>query len=400
MHQIYLFHILFTGLLFLLLSGLAVVFAGSFFPRLNTLILLAIGQFLLFISTPFKQIANGKEQFRVLLLMSIGANVIKVSGLLILAWSGRISLLSFIAIYIIASAAELFVCVYLGKKNLHLRLGIVLNWPAYRALIKESLPQLGVIICNAGTARVDWILLGIISTSSILAEYSFAYKAFEMSTLPLLIVAPLLLPKIANWFHQTGREYLEQKKAYLFVLAKFEIIFASLGILILNIAWAPVIDWITDNKYGAKNTNTILILSCCVPFLYVNNILWSVNFAQRRMKMILSIFAITFLVTCAGDLALIPFFKAEGAAIAYLAAIVIQTVQFIIRTRIDKVYRILYYLALCMGSAFISGLLAKSVSDRIWLQLLMASGLYVLLISASRQIRIKDWFAVRRIAWG
>jgi O-antigen/teichoic acid export membrane protein len=395
--KLYLFHVIFTGLLFASVLVVTKVVAGTYLPRLNILIFLAIGQLFIFVSSPFKQIANGKEQFRLLLLMSTGANITRVLGLLVFGLLGWVNITYFILIYIVSSAAELVACLYLIQ-TLHVgHIGISVSLKKYLALIKEALPQLGVIVCNAGIARIDWILLGILSTSSVLANYSFAYKAFEFSTLPLLVVAPLLLPKITRWFQEFHQEHLYQKKKYLLVLARLEIALASWGILVLNICWSPVIDRITDNKYGAVNHYNILILSCSVPFLYVNNILWAVNFAIGKMKLILCVFVVTFLLTCAGNLLLIPHFHAEGSAIAYLTAIVVETLYFIVSTQLDNLHKVVYYLLLCIGSALISGWLSSLFSDSVWFQLGMATAVYFLIVSATRQIRVGDWVVLRNV---
>src|SRR6202042_1159796 len=87
------------------------------------LLFLAIGQFFIFLSLPFKQIANGREQFRLLLFMSTGANLIKVAGLLCLAWFGRFTLSAFLSIYILASAVELLACLFFGRRFLRLTPG-------------------------------------------------------------------------------------------------------------------------------------------------------------------------------------------------------------------------------------------------------------------------------------
>lgn len=210
--RVCLFHVFFMGSVFLILTALTSAFSVLVFGRFNILVFLAIGQLFFFLAVPFKQIANGKEQFRTLLWMSAAASITKVAGIILLAWMHLLSLPAFILLYNLASAFEWIACVLLTRRHLHLRISVAVNWPEWRALIRESLPQLGVIIFNAGIARVDWILLGIISTSAVLGEYSFAYKAFEMSTVPLLILAPLLLPKFSKWFHPGRQGSMQQKK--------------------------------------------------------------------------------------------------------------------------------------------------------------------------------------------
>lgn len=397
--SLYSFHLILTGVFFLVLLWLIKIFGGESTSRATTLFLLAAGQFLIFLSMPFKQIANGKELFRPLLAMSIGANIFKVAGLLILANVNRLNLDSFIDLYISASAIELMICLYVGRRSLNLRPRLSFDLKQYKILVKESLPQLGVIICNAGIARFDWVLLGLISTTTILAEYSFAYKAFEISTLPLLIIAPLLLPRITRWFQQDTEEAMNKKNHYLVTLVRFEVILACLGSLVLNIIWSPFVDSITNNKYGIINQHTILILSACVPFLYVNNVLWSINFARNQMKLILSVFTVTFLISCGGDLILIPFFHAAGAAFAYFIAIAAQTVHFLRKTHLENAGRIQYYLFLGIGTALVSGFLATYVSSILWIQVLISVSIYLFILVLSRQLRFTDLFRIKRIVW-
>ncbi len=397
--SLYSLHLLLTGVFFLTLLWLIKVFTGGAASTTTTLFLLATGQFLIFLSMPFKQIANGKELFRPLLAMSVIANILKVAGLLILAKINRLSLHSFIGLYICASAIELMTCFYIGRRFLNLRPRLSFHLKQYRALIRESLPQLGVIVCNAGIARFDWVLLGLISTTSILAEYSFAYKAFEVSTLPLFIIAPLLLPRITRWFHRDPGDAMNKRNHSLITLVRFEVILACLGSLVLNIIWSPFVDSITNNKYGSVNQHTILVLSACVPFLYVNNVLWSINFAQNQMKLILSVFTVTFLITCGGDLILIPFFHAEGAAFAYFIAIGAQTIHFLRKTHLENAGRIQYYLFLGIGSALVSGFLATYASSILWLQVLISVSIYLFILVLSRQLRFNDLFRLKRIVW-
>ena len=385
----YLFHVIATGFLFIGILLIIRACSNAFREQFNLLLLLGIGQFFIFVSLPFKQIANGKEQFPLLLIMSTMANMFKVTALFVLAYMGHTGLWYFAFIYTIAAAIELATCFYLGKRSLQLSISIKTSARKYKQLIRESLPQLGVTIVTSAIARFDWILLGLISTSVILAEYSFAYKAFELSTLPLLIIAPLLLPRITKLFTLPDGQP-DQQKEQLFTLSRLEIALSCLLSLILTIGWSPLIDGITNNKYGVVNIHTIIILSCAVPFLYVNNILWAVNFAQKRMKFIVVVFFVSFLITCAGDLLLIPFFRGEGAAIAYLAAVIIQTIHFTARTQIEKLTRIWICLFLSGGSALLTGFLVKYISGNAWIQAFTAVAIYILLICFFKQLKFSD----------
>jgi len=235
--NLYFTHVLLTGAVFYgVLLACRAVFPG-FFHNHSVLLLMAVSQLLIFFTMPFKQVATGKEKFRLLLLMSTCSNLLKVIVLALLGNQLTIDLLVYV--YIISSAVELVFCIYITR--IELKLSFHLNWnrTEYIDLIRHSLPQLGSIIFNSAVARFDWILLGIMSTTVVLAEYSFAYKVFELSTLPLLVIAPLLLPRFTRFFSHSSEKYQAEKKQELLILVRYEIIIAALTALVLNLVWAP-----------------------------------------------------------------------------------------------------------------------------------------------------------------
>lgn len=117
------------------------------------------------------------------------------------------------------------------------------------------------------------------------------------------------------------------------------------------------------------------------------------------MKLILSVFAVTFLITCGGDLILIPFFHAEGAAFAYFIAIGVQTIHFLSKTQLENAGRIHYYLFLGIGTALASGFLASFASGILWMQVLISVSIYLFILVLSRQIRFTDLFRLKRMVW-
>jgi peptidoglycan biosynthesis protein MviN/MurJ (putative lipid II flippase) len=133
----------------------------------------------------------------------------------------------------------------------------------------------------------------------------------------------LLLPRFSKLFQ--GQANFAPA---LFNLLDWEIAFAVLTALVLNLCWRYFADPFTGYKYGAVNAQVILILSLSIPFLYINNFLWSIAFAKGRTKLILQIFAITFGVNLTADLLLIPLLGNAGAALGYLMAIVVQSILF------------------------------------------------------------------------
>ncbi len=348
MQAIYLAHVIFTGLFFYGLVILASFLFPSFFREHRLLLLLGAGKLMIFFSSPFKQVANGLEQFRALLFMAICSNVARGSSLVMLAFFHRLSMHNIVIVFIAGDIAELLLSIFISHRILKVPFSIGWKKDIYLSLLKESLPLLGVVIFTSAMARFDWIFIGLFANNTILAEYSFAYKVFELATLPLLVIAPILIPRFTRIFHQS-MPLQPGIHENLFTLLRIEMVIASLSALLLNLLWIPVIDPLTNGAYGMVNSVTVLILSACIPLLYFNNFLWTICFSQGRLKMIFYIIALTFAVNIVGDLLLIPPYKAEGAATAFLAALAIQAFFYLNKTKLQSINR--HWLALLVSPA-------------------------------------------------
>lgn len=394
--SIYFFHVIAAGLIFYFLLLMIAFFFPAFQQNYRLLLFLGIGKLMIFLASPFKQLANGLEKFRALFNMSICSNIVRAAALLYFAFFSTLNLATVIIIFITGDLIELLISYFITKNVLRISFSNQWTTENYFSLLKASLPQAGVVVFTSAIARFDWIFIGILASNIALAEYSFAYKVFEVATLPLLVVAPLLIPRFTKLFHNDSKITIDGKINDLLSLLRFEIITASLIALILNILWIPVIDFITHGKYGTLNRYTILILSACMPFIYANNFLWSIHFSQRRLKMIFYIFFITFLVNVTGDIILIPSYGGEGAAFAYLIAILLQFIMF--RTKIDVInlkQNIVFII--CPAIAFASGYLSYHTFDNTWLQLISALLIFFLLLIFTRLIRKSDWYIIRKI---
>lgn len=394
----YSMHVMVTGILFYLLLVAGYFIFPVFFTLHNFLLVLGAGKVLLFLSSPYKQLANGMEQFRPLLLMSTVSNIIRALLLLFLFITSQVSMQFVLLVFVAGDVAEFIVCLLVTRYRLHMPLFGKWDKKNYKSLVKESLPQMGVVLFTSALSRFDWIFLGLFSSTVVLANYSFAYKVFEVATVPLLIIAPVLIPRFTKLFRQAETEYAA-KKDLLHTLLRYEIIIACGVALVLNIIWVPVMDLITQNKYGAVNKWTILLLSSSMPFLYFNNFLWTVSFAKGDLKPILRIFFTCFLVNVAGIIAAIPLFGAEGAAAAYLLSIILQSFLFYRSHR--RLYKYSYdagsYL-LIIACTFASGILCTAFLKHTWLILASAiSGCFILYILAGR-ITKKDTASIKKLS--
>lgn len=383
--SLYIGHVLLAGVVFygILLSG-KILFphAGDVY---NLVLIIGIGKLAMFFSGPFKQIASGLEKFRLLGYMSVISNAVRCLSLLAFVLSGhQISIAAIVIIFIAADIAELITCIYLFKYTVNARLMFKWDKANYLNLLKEALPQSGVVMITSALARFDWIFIGIILSAQKLAEYSFAYKVFEMATLPLTAIAPLLIPRFTNLFLNDTADTGNFK-----TLIRLEMIIAGLVALVLNVYWSPVIDGLTNGKYGAINVQTLLLLSLSMPLLYINNVLWTAFFAKGQLKMILRAFIVTLLVNVAGDITLIPLYKNEGAALAFLLANLAQTIFFLNKNTIPELKTAWQPLITCVGCAFGAGLSAKYLLADTWLVLPASVIIYFVLLILTAQIRFK-----------
>ncbi|MBD0294860.1 MAG: oligosaccharide flippase family protein [Flavisolibacter sp.] len=391
--SLHLYHVITNGLFFYtLLIGLHFIFPG-FFEQHSLLLLLGAGKLLLFFSTPFKSIASGQRFFRAVLYMSVSSTIIKGVSICFLFCRNNISLATVIPVFIVADCSELIFGLYLTRKILKVPLVLKFNGRAYWQLLREACPQIGVVVFSAALARMDWILIGFFLPANKLAEYSFAYKAFEMACLPLLVIAPLLVPYFTGLLTE-GKSLDRHENVHL--LLRVEMAIACLFALCLNIIWNPFVDAITGGKYGAVNTTTVFILSTALPVLYLNNFLWSIHFSSGNTRIIFYSFVLAFSLNLLGNIMLLPFFGNEGAAFSYLLSIAVQTAFYFTQLK-EKMIIGRQSLLLCSVCAFCSGLISKYSTLNIWWLLPLSITVYIILLLCTVQLRKTDWQIFKRV---
>ena len=128
-----------------------------------------------------------------------------------------------------------------------------------------------------------------------------------------------------------------------------------------------------------------------MPFLYFNNFLWSISFVQGHLKRIFYIFLICFLVNVSATVALIPFLGGEGAAVAYLFSIIVQSVLFCMHSTLIDSYKKAFTLSLSPALAFAAGILGNLLFSNVWLILFSSLTGYLGILLLTRQIRRSHW---------
>ncbi|MEO8771303.1 MAG: oligosaccharide flippase family protein [Ferruginibacter sp.] len=385
----YVFHVILTGIFFYAILLLSYFLLPGLFPQQTMLLFLGIGKLFVFFSTPYKQMVTGLEKFRTLLYMSIGSNIVRGTGLIMLALLKQLSLTNVIIIFIAGDLIEFLLCILLVKKVEYFPQKILFNRKSHLQLVKTSLPQAGIELFAAIMSRFDWILIGLIITSSKLAEYSFASKVFEVSTLPLLIIQTVLLPLFTRVLNR--KVDVAAPLPDIAFLLEWKIIIASFIALVLYQVWTPAIDFFTDGKYGAINIHVILIFSASMPLLYLNNYLWTINFATGKMKLIFFIMIISLIVNVIFCLILIPVWQNEGAALALFLSIFVQSVLYLYKTGFSMTKGRRLRLLIWPAIAFLSGYIVDVNIANGFVRIIIPAVIFLLGIFVLKQFRRRDW---------
>ena len=392
-------HNLVTGLIFFGVLSAGHFLYPVFFDRHSPLWILSISQLLSFFSQPFRQLVTGRSAFGWLAVLSTVSNLVRAGWLFGLVLFSTLTLRWVLIVFTVSSLLEYLSGAYIVTRRLHIPFRLRGRITDYTTLIRESLPQVGMVFLQAGIARTDWILLGIFCTAARTAEYSFAYRAYELSPLPLIILAPLLLNRLARWAGSSSAGPDGLNFPWLNGLVRAEMTLATLLPLLLNIAWIPVMDRLTHHKYGQSNAAVFLILSCCIPFQYLTNLLWSLAFARNRLSLILAITAVMAAIVLTGDLLLIPRYAGYGAALTFLTAMIVQYGLFHRYSPFPHKRQWARQLLIAIGIAVCSGLPALRITPFLIPRLLLATGIYSVLALITGQVRVGDWAVPKKILY-
>jgi O-antigen/teichoic acid export membrane protein len=152
-----------------------------------------------------------------------------------------------------------------------------------------------------------------------------------------------------------------------------------------------VLDYFYHGKYGTANSLEFMILSLCIPFQFYINILWTLGFAAKRYKENTRIIAITAVSNVALNLLLIPLYGGNGAALGFFLTSILQL--FLYYRNISRHIMVfsskafVVFLLVGIASYFVS----VNVTSVVWLQLVIASVMYVGISMLSRQLHRTHW---------
>jgi O-antigen/teichoic acid export membrane protein len=230
--------------------------------------------------------------------------------------------------------------------------------------------------------------MGVIATSVKTAEYAFSFKIFEVSKMPYLIIAPILLTRFSKLF-KDNRAIADKEKNRVDNLFKTEMFIAMLIPIIAVVIWTDFFDLITDNKYGKVNQLTYIILSICIPLHYATNFLWTMAFTQGQLKQIFWITAITSALNIVLNFLFIPLIGAEGAALSFLISTILQVILYNKITRQDRYQFRMEILLLAIFVGIFSVALVYWLNSHFILKAVIVTGIYFILARLSNLMSFK-----------
>jgi O-antigen/teichoic acid export membrane protein len=352
--------------------------------QLQLLPLFFIAQAFTYMGTPLKQMLNAKQKFTPYGIIAVCSNTLKIVLSLIYVKGVGLTMGVAVGIMILCAAIEFFSLLIYVRKNEHFRFHFRLQ--AYKKLVKESMPQYISVIFDSSLSRIDWILLGILGTAAMTAEYSFAYRAFELARLPITVVAPILLAKFAKIL-SAEMKMDAGKQAVVKDIFQMEMFIAVFIPLLLNILWTPVLESLFHGKYGANNSLEFFLLSLNIPFLFAINLVWTICFTGKLYRKIANVTIGSAVANLILNIILIPKFSGTGAAIAFLATTILQLLAYSMLLRTASVAFRMYSIVAYFIMAGIAYITVIYVLKNIFLQLVVSAAIYIVLCIIFRLIK-------------
>ncbi|SDQ08405.1 Membrane protein involved in the export of O-antigen and teichoic acid [Tsukamurella pulmonis] len=189
-------------------------------------------------------------------------------------------------------------------------------------LIRESLPQTGVLIVAALYWRADAFLLSVLSTPAQTGAYGLAYQITSNATVISAVFLASSLSTMTNLF-ATDRARFAQ-----FVQRSAEVlIFVGAPIAVVGLVLSPsLIGLLATQEFVVAGGRTLALLFIALAVTFVTAVLSQALFAAHDQVFLLRLNVVNLTGNIVLNVALIPFFGAIGAASALIVSEVIGMV--------------------------------------------------------------------------
>lgn len=384
---IHFFHSIVVSLLFLAIVFLSLKLFSDFKSNHPFFLIIFLNICLINIANSFKLGLNGLDSYNKLAFIAVFTNLLKIIFLIFLYVNNHFYISEIIYFFILSSVFEMILGYFFLSKLIKIKIKPLYRLKEYKGFIIESLPQLGVVIFDSALSRIDVILLGILTTSIVTAEYSFVYKVYELSKLPILIIGPILLTRFSKIFNKK-EELSESKKNEISFLFKIELAIVMIIPIFLISIWSPVVDYFTNNKYGEINEVNYWILSACVPLVCIVNFLWTLGFVQGQLKKIMYITLVVSLINIFLNLILIHFYGGLGSAISFLISTLIQVLLYYKLINQTQIQLNLKSCLITFSIAIFSIIISKQLTSSFIILPILSISIYLFILLFTKQINI------------
>lgn len=290
------------------------------------------------------------------------------------------------------SAAILALVLLRTKLNLRPRMGQ--GATRVRAFARSAVPIAGINLVGVVYARIDIVMLSVLSTSSKVAFYTVPYGLVRLSWLAPSVISAAFFPLLSRTLESDRSE-----AEHLFFLVVRVFFFLSVPISIFLAVSSPtLLPFVFGDAYSPSVT-VLQIMAWTSVLGFQNYVLWYGLLAARKERSVLFIQIAGLIVNVGINAFAIPLYGSTGAAVALLISdLVVVAGQAILIQR--NLFRIPYS-ALLM-KPFIAGLFVVPAAALIATRTALGGALigaiaYVLALFALRYVTLEEWRPVTSI---
>jgi O-antigen/teichoic acid export membrane protein len=243
----------------------------------------------------------------------VQAVIYGASAVVVIAASLGVTGLAVATITASLCAAVLALVLLRAKLGLTLRLrhGAHTVW----AFVRSAIPIAGINVVAVVYARVDIVMLSVLSTSSNVAFYTVPYGLVRLSWLLPSVVSAAFFPLLSRRL-QTNRADAE----YLFFLVVRVFLFLSVPISLLLALSAPTVLPLVFGDPYSHSTAVLQIMAWTSVLGFQNYILWYGVLASRAERTVFFIQMAGLVLNVAINAVAIPLYGPSGAAAALVVS--------------------------------------------------------------------------------
>lgn len=255
-------------------------------------------------------------------------------------------------------------------------------------LVRESLPQTGVLVIAALYWRSDGVLLSLLSTKEQTGAYNLAYTVAFNATVISSVFLTSTLSTMTNLFATDRARFARFTERCMQLM-----LFVAAPLAVAGALLAPgLIRLLGSETFVAAGGGTLALLFAAVAIRLVTSTLSQGLFAAHDQVFLLRLNIVSLLVNIGLNLVLIPQFGARGAAISLVVSEILGLVVATGRLRRRTPYRTpwLFLLRLAPPAAAAAAVCVAGAAWPVLLTLALAALAYVAANVALGPVRPRD----------